>query len=165
MGKRTTLGAENFTLGTGNVLAAFRTAAIGNNGCLVKITRIEISQNGSASLAMIRGSFGKRDAAGTLTMTANTPQPAIIGGAASFLTGNAAPAGGDARSGTNSSADTGGAYTDQHPFNFPNINGYLWKPDPNEELIVLPSTVFVVRLLATPGTTTGWTVAVDLDEM
>lgn len=165
MGKPTTLGAENFTLGTGNVLAAFRTAANGSNGCLIRVTRIEISQSGSISLAMIRGSFGKRDAVGTLTMTATTPQPAIIGGAASFLTGNTAPAGGDARSGTNSSADSGGTYTDQRPFNFPNINGYLWKPDPFEELIVLPSTVFVVRLLATPGTTSGWTVAVDLDEL
>lgn len=165
MGKPTTLGAENFTLGTRNVLAAFRTAAVGSNGCLVRVTRIEISQNGSVALAQIRGSFGKRDAAGTLTMTSTTPQPAIIGGAASFLTGNTAPAGGDARSGTNSSADSGGAYTDQRLFNFPNINGYLWKPDPREELIVLPSTIFVVRLLATPATNTGWTIAVDLDEL
>lgn len=164
-GKRTILTAENFTLGTGNVLAAFRTAAAGSAASIVSISRVEISQNSSTTLAMIRGAFSKRDTAGTFTLTSTTPQNAVLGGSASGLTGNTAPAGGDGRSGTNSSADSGGTYTDQLYFNFANLNGYIWKPDPEEELIVPASTVWCVRFLAAPGTTTGWTIAVHLEEL
>lgn len=164
MGRRTILSEENITLGTGNVLAAIRPAAADAAASIIRITRVEISQSGSTTTAMIRGAIGERDTAGTLTMTATTPRPATLGGPASGLTGNTAPAGGAARSGTDSSADSGGTYTDTYPFNFVNLNGFLWKPDPNEELIVTPGRVFVVRLLATPGTTTGWTVSVWLDE-
>lgn len=165
MGKRTTLIAENMTLGTGSGLAAISTAAAGSLASIVQITRVEISQSGTTTLAMIRGAFSKRDTAGTYTMTATTPQPKAVGGSASGLTGNTAPAGGTARSGTASSADSGGTYTDGHYFNFANLNGYLWKPDPDEEIVVPASTVWVVRFLAAPGTLTGWTIAIDLEEL
>lgn len=163
--KTTILKAENMTLGTGNVLVAFRTAAAGSAAARVKIKRVEITQSGSTTLAMIRGEIATRDTAGTLTMTSTTPvRTNPVGGAASGLSGNTAPAGADARSGTNSSADSGGTYTNIWPFNFANTAGYLFKPDPDEEIEIAASTVCVVRLLATPGTTTGWTVAVVLAE-
>lgn len=165
MSRVTTLKGENMTLGTGVVLAAFQTAAANAAAGHIKVKRCEISQSGSTTLAMIRGEFGTRNTAGTLTLTAATPsniQP--VGGAASGLTGNTAPAGGTARSGINSSADSGGTYTSLYPFNFANTAGYLYKPAPDEEIIVPPSTLFVVRFLATPGTTTGWTICLVLDE-
>lgn len=165
MGKRTSLVAENMTLGTGSILAAFQSAASGSLASIVAVTRVEISQSGSTSLAMIRGAFSKRDTAGTFTTTSTTPQPKAVGGAASGLAGNIAPAGGVGRSGTASSADSGGAYTDHHYFNFANVNGYLWKPDPDEEIVVPPSILWVCRFLAAPATLTGWTIAVDLDEL
>jgi hypothetical protein len=166
MGKRTELAAENMTLTTGTLaIAAFQTAAAGSLASIVAVTRIEISQSGSTTLAMIRGAFGKRDTAGTLTMTATSPGPKAIGGAASGLAGNTAPAGGAGRSGTNASVDSGGTYTDLHPFAFANLNGYLWKPDPDEEVLVPASTLFVVRFLAAPATLTGWTIAIDLEEL
>jgi hypothetical protein len=165
MGKRTVLSAENVTVGTGLILAAFQTAAAGSAASNIHVTRVEISQSGSTTLAMMRGDLATRDTAGTLTLTATTPRVIFpLGAAASGLTGNTAPAGGTGRSGTNSSADSGGTYTTIHQFNFANLNGYLWKPDPTEEVWVPPSTLFVVRLLATPGTTTGWTISVFLDE-
>lgn len=159
MGRRTVLSAENLTLGTGNVLAAFRPANP------VKVTRVEITQSGTTTLAMVRGAIGERDTAGTLTLTATAPNPEQLGGAASGLSGNTAPAGADGRSGTNSSADSGGTYTNTAVFSFPNVSGYLWKPDPGEEIMVIAGKVFVVRFLATPGTTTGWNVNVYLDEI
>lgn len=167
MGKITVLGAENGTVGTGAVLAAFQTAATGTNAARdVFVKRVEISQSGSTTLAMIRGDFATRNTSGTFTTTATAPvvvRP--LGGGASGFTGSTAPAGGTARSGTFSSADSGGTYTSTgHVFNFANTAGYLWKPDPSEEIWVPPSTLFVVRLLTAPGTTTGWTVAVWLDE-
>lgn len=166
MGYRfTVVGAENVTLGTGNVLMAFQTAAAATTPAgIVKVKRVEISQNGSTTLAMIRGQIGVRDLAGTLTMTATTPVNVSPIGSGSGLTGSTAPAGGAARSGTNSSADSGGTYTGIHNFNFANTAGYLWKPDPEEEIYVPPVVLFVVRLLAAPATTSGWTFSMFLGE-
>ncbi len=165
MGRRTILADENMTLGTGNVLAAFQTAASGSAAAQVSIKRLEISQSGSTTLAMIRGEIATRDTAGTLTTTSTTPknvQP--IGGPASGLSGNTSVIGGTGRSGTNSSADSGGTYTRLFTFNFANTAGYLYKPAPDEELWIPPSTVFAVRFLAAPGTTSGWTISLVLDE-
>lgn len=164
MGKLTILSGENLTLGTGSVLAGFRPAAADAAASLVRVTRVEISQSGTTTLAMIRGAIGERDTAGTLTVTAAAPNPKALGGPASELTGATTFLGTAARSGINSSADSGGAYVNTIPFAFANLNGYIWKPDPKEELLVTPGRVFVVRLLAAPATLTGWTVAVWLDE-
>lgn len=166
MGKITALFAENLTLGTGNVLAAIQTAAAGSNGAHIAIKRLEISQSGTTTLAQIRGEIATRDTAGTLTMTSLAPKTIRpVGGGASGIAGSTAPAGGVARSGINSSADSGGAYTTVWPFNFPNTAGYLHKPAPDEEIWIPPSTLVVVRLLATPSTTTGWTVALVIEEL
>lgn len=164
-GRITILKGENLTLGTGNVLAAFQTAAANAAAARVKIKRLEISQSGSTTLAMIRGEIATRDTAGTLTMTSLAPTNVRpVAGPASGLAGNTAPAGGTGRSGINSSADSGGAYTSLCPFNFPNTAGYLFKPDPDEQIEIPASTLAVVRLLATPGTTTGWTFTLWLEE-
>lgn len=165
MGVITTLFAENMTVGTGVVLAALNTPAAGTAGARVRPLRVEISQSGSTTSAMIRGAFSTRDTAGTLTTTSTAPaaiQP--IGGQASGFAGNTSVIGATGRSGTNSSADSGGTYVNLHVFNFNNLNGYLWVPTPEERIVVPASTVFCVRLLASPGTTTGWTVVVVLDE-
>lgn len=164
MGKRTILSGENLTVGTGNVLAGFRPAAADAEASIITVTRVEISQSGSTTLAMIRGALGERDTAGTLTVTSQAPNPEVLGGPASGLTGATTFLGTAARSGVNSSADSGGTYVNTHVFAFANTAGYLWKPDPDEVIRVTPGRVFVVRLLATPGTTTGWTVAVYLNE-
>lgn len=166
MGKITVLKGENQTVSTGNVLIAFQTAAAAAAAQHIFIKRLEISQSGSTTLAMIRGEMATRDTAGTLTTTSLTPTTLRpIGGGASGLAGNTSVIGGTARSGIISSADSGGTYTSLFPFNFANTAGYLYKPAPDEELEVNASTVFVVRLLATPGTTTGWTFTLVMDEL
>ena len=144
----------------GGQTAAAATTAAG----IVKVKRLEISQSGTATLAMIRGELATRTTAGTLTMTSTTPQNISPVGGGSGLTGNTAPAGGAARTATNSSADSGGTYTSIMSFNFANTAGYLFKPDPEEEIYVPPAVLFVVRLLATPATTTGWTFSLILGE-
>lgn len=165
MGRITHLFDENMTLGTGNVLAGLQTAAAGAAGARVRLKRVEISQSGSTTLGMVRGAFSTRDTAGTLTMTAKTPVAVKpLGGPASGLAGNTNILGGTARSGTDSSADSGGTYTDHHPFNFANLNGYIWVPTPEEKIEIPASTVWVVRFLATPTGTTGWTILVVLEE-
>jgi hypothetical protein len=166
MGKRTELFGENMTLTTAvRVLAAFQTGSIGQNAANVRITRVEISQSTSTTLGMVRGDFATRDTAGTLTTTSTTPRTTSpLTGPGSGLNGNTSVIGAVARSGTNATVDSGGTYTSVHPFAFPNLNGYLYKPDPKEELWVPPSTVFVVRFLADPATLTGWTITVGLEE-
>lgn len=161
----TVLKAENATLSTGSVLAAIQTAAANANGARVAIKRLEISQSGSTTLAMIRGEIATRDTAGTLTVTSLAPAAIRpVAGPASGIAGNTAPAGGAARSGITSTADSGGAYTSLFPFNFANTAGYLYKPAPDEEILIPASTLFVVRLLAAPATLTGWTFTLVIDE-
>lgn len=165
MGRISVLKCENVTLGTGNVLAVFNTPPAATAGARVTIKRIEISQSGTATLQQLRGEVFTRDTAGTLTTTSTAPTPTKpIGGAASAFAGNTSVIGGTGRSGTNSSADSGGAYTQIYPFNFPNTAGYLYKPDPEEAIEVPASTVAGVRLLATPTTTTGWTTTITIEE-
>lgn len=165
MGRITVLKGENLTLGTGNVLAALQTVAAGTFGAQVFIKRLEISQSGSTTLGMVRGEFATRDTAGTLTTTSLAPTTIRpIGGPASAFSGNTSVVGGTGRSGINSSADSGGTYTSIYPFNFANTAGYLYKPAMDEELWVAASTVFIVRFLAAPATTTGWTFTLELDE-
>lgn len=165
MGRMYTLSGENLTLGTGNVLAAIRTAADGvTAGGVLKIYRIWINQSGSTTSAMIRWEYSTRDTAGTLTMTSATPQPLTPGGAASAITGSTAPAGTASRCGINSSADSGGTYTQRHPDNCNNLNGALVVFTPEERIVIPPATVFTLRLLATPGTTTGWTFGITFEE-
>ena len=165
MGRISVLKGENQTVSTGVVLTAFYTPAAGTAGARVSIKRLEISQSGTTTLAMIRGEFATRDTAGTLTTTSLAPtilRP--VGGAASAFTGSTSVIGATARSGITSTADSGGTYTSIYPFNFANTAGYLFKPAPDEEIQIAPSTVLVVRLLATPATTTGWTFTLVMEE-
>lgn len=165
MGKRTVLSGANMTLITAcNVLAGFRPAAADAAASIIRVTRIEISQSGSTTLGMVRGSFGERDTAGTLTVTSGAPNPLTLGGPATGLTGATTYLGTAARSGVNASVDSGGTYVNNVPFAFANLSGYLWKPDPGEEMVITPGRVFVVRFLADPATLTGWHVSVFLDE-
>lgn len=166
MGYRITiLKGENQTLGTGNVLIALQTAAAATTAAgIVKIKRFEISQSGTATLAMIRAEVATRTTAGTLTTTSLAPTNISPIGGASGLAGATNVIGTAASSGITSTADATGTYTSIYPFNFPNTAGYLFKPDPEEEIYVPPGIVFVLRLLATPATTTGWTFSMILGE-
>lgn len=165
--RRYTLSGENLSLGTGNVLAAIRTAADqATAGGEIDIKRIEISQSGSTTSAQCRAEIATRNTAGTLTVTSATPRAVNpLGGPASGIAGNADPLGANARCGVNSSADSGGTYTSIRPFAFNNLNGYLWIPTPEEKLVLPPASLLVVRFIAAPGTTTGWTIAVDFEEL
>lgn len=165
MGRKAIISGENQTMSTGSVMVAFQTAALGSAASNVRITRAEISQNATTTLAMCRAEFGTRNTSGTLTMTSNTPVVQPFGSAAFGLTGNTAPAGGVGRVGITSTADSGGTYANSIPFNFPNTAGYLFKPDPGEELWVPPSTLWIMRFIAAPGTLTGWTFTVWLEDM
>lgn len=163
MGRRYIVSGENLTLGTGSVLAALQSAAAGNAGSIIEIERVEVTQNHNTTAAQSRIVLGQRDTAGTLTVTSATPNPLVLGGPASGIAGGTSPLTA-AKSGVNSSADSGGAYTNTQPCNPNNIGGFGWIAVPEHKIILPPSTVFVVRFLATPSDTAGWTVAVWFHE-
>ena len=166
MGKISVLRGENLTLTTAvNVLAALQTAASGSAAARVKVKRLEISQSGSTTLGMVRGSISTRDTAGTLTTTSLAPRMIKpLDGGSSGLASSTAPAGGTARSGINGTVDSGGTYTTAHPFAFANLNGYLYQPTPDTEIEVPASTLLVVRFLADPAMLTGWTFTLIIEE-
>jgi hypothetical protein len=162
-----TVSDNNLTVGTGNVLFALRTAAAGTTaGGNINIRRVEIGQSGTTTAEMVRGHIATRDTAGTLTCTSATPRPiSPLGGPASGIAGNTAPAANAATCGTDSSADSGGTYTTIYPFAFHNLNGWLWVPTPEERIEIPPATVVCVQLLASPTGTTGWTISVTYEEL
>lgn len=165
MGRIYTLLGENMTLGTGSVLAALQTAAaLTSAGGMVAIRRVEATQNNTVTSAQVRIALSSRNTSGTLTVTSATPSPLPIGGPASGITGGTSPLTA-AKCGVNSSADSGGTYTDIWYVNPNNLNGYLWIPVPEERIWVPPSTVFAVRFLTAPGNTAGWTVVVVFEEL
>jgi hypothetical protein len=156
---------ENLTLGTGSVLLALQTNSGVLAGSMIRPLRIEASQSGSVTSAMVRLLFSTRDAAGTLTTTSVTPANAVLGGPISGLVGNTNVLGGVARIGINSSADSGGAYTN-HFTNSPNVlNGYLYLPVPEERITIPPSTIWCVRFAAAPASLTGWSIFASLEEI
>lgn len=165
MGRIYTVTGENLTLGTGSVLLALQTATGVAAGAIIRPLRVEVSQSGSTTSAMARLLFSTRDTAGTLTTTSVTPVSTSLGGPASGLAGNTSVIGGTGRIGINSSADSGGAYTN-HWANAPNVlSGYLYLPVPEERIVIPPSTVWCVRFAAAPASTTGWNILLVYEEV
>jgi hypothetical protein len=163
MGRRYILSGENMTLGTGSVLAAIQSAVAGNAGSILEIERVEVSQNNTTTSAQVRLALCQRNTSGTLTVTSATPNPIVLGGPASGIAGGTSPLTA-ATSGVNSSADSGGTYTNTYPVNPNNQGGFAWLSVPEHKIILPPSTLFVARFLAAPGNTAGWTVSVWFHE-
>lgn len=165
MGRVYSVNGENLTLGTGSVLVALRTAAGVSAAAMLKILRVEVTQSGSTTSAMTRLVFSTRDTAGTLTTTSVTPTNLVVTGAASGLSGNTSVIGGSARIGINSSADSGGTYTN-HWAAAPNqLNGYLYLPVPEERIIIPADIVWAVRFATAPANTAGWDILVTYEEV
>ncbi len=152
------------TTGTGVVLASIATAAAAAAGSIVEIERVEVTQSHATTSQNVRLAISDRDATGTLTVTAATPAPLLIGAPASGIAGgtNALTA---AKCGINSSADSGGTYVDHYYCNPNNQGGFVWQPIPEHKLVIPPSKIMVVRLLAAATDTAGWTVCVFFHEV
>lgn len=165
MGRVYTAHGENLSLGTGSVLIALQTAATVAAAAFVRPLRVEVTQSGSTTSAQARLLFSTRDTAGTLTTTSVTPVNTDLAGPISGLVGNTSVIGAVGRIGINSSADSGGAYTNHWAAAFNVLNGYMYLPVPEERIVVPASTVWCVRFAAAPATTTGWTCVLVYEEV
>jgi hypothetical protein len=164
MGRVFSLAGNTLLTGTGYVLAAMQPAAAGSAGSWLNIRRVEVSQGASTTSAQVYLALSARNTAGTLTVTSATPRNLVAAGPASGISGGTSPLSA-ATCGVNSSADSGGAYTDMW-YSGPNaLNGWLWVPTPSELIVVPPGQVFCVRFITAPGTTTGWNVTVVFEEI
>jgi hypothetical protein len=143
-------------------LVIIHTASTLVRGSSVEILRAWASQHGTSTsqnlgilLAQKASAFG--------TYTSTTPSPLTIGGPASGITGGTAGAAGTA--GTDASAEGAGAVTDIVADGFNNLNGYLWVPTPEERIRLPPDTAFILKIIGTPTTLTGWDFGVIYQEL
>lgn len=163
-GRTYALSGENLTITTTLPLLTIATSATEMNaGGRFKLRRVEISQNGTATAAMVRFEICKRDQAATLTITGGTPAPLDVGGPISAFVSNTAghtPL----NCGFAATVDSNGTYTHIMYMNFCNLNGYLWIPTPGEEIIIHNTSVLCIKPVAAPGAAAGWTCTVVWDE-
>lgn len=134
----------------------------GARGSIIELLRIWVNQIGtetSDQLGVICGT--KASAFGTYTST--TPTPLYIGGNASGITGGTA--GAESTAGTDASAEGAGAVTTMWQEGFNNVGGYLWVPTPEERVIVPADVAFIVKMVGTPSTLTGWCAGITYREL
>lgn len=130
-------------------------------GSHIEILRCSVSQQGTSTSQQLGVLVGtKASAFGTYTAT--TPVPTTPGTTASGITGGTAGAAGTA--GTDASAEGAGAVTTMFEEGFNNLSGWLWIPTEEERPFILPDQAFIVKLVGTPTTLTGWNAHVTYGE-
>jgi hypothetical protein len=127
--------------------------AVSSRASTLEVLRISVSQHGTSTaqqlgirLAQKASAFG--------TFTAATPSPHAIGGVASGITGS-----------TSVAAASAGTVTDIITDAFNNLSGFLWVPTPEERIIIQPDLAFIVKIVGTPTTLTGWNASLTFREL
>lgn len=135
--------------------------AYASRASVIKILRMSCGQSGTSTSQQLGIRWGlKASAFGTFTST--TPAPVRIGTVASAITGSTSNAASSA--GTDSSANGGGTLTVLGQDGFNNLNGWMWVPTPDEQIIVAIDLSFVLQLQGTPTTLTGWNAQLTFSE-
>lgn len=163
MGHVYTVAMANQTIVADATLVIIRTAsALSSRASIIEIERAWVSQIGteaSEQLGIIIGQ--KASAFGTYTST--TPNPHVIGGNASGISGSTS--GAAAGAGTDASAEGAGTVTALIEEGFNNLNGYLWVPTPEERIIVPTDTAIILKIVGTPTVLTGWNAGITFSEI
>jgi hypothetical protein len=162
---RYSIPMSNTTIVADATLVALRAAASASTrGSMLEILSVRVGQQGvttNQQLGILLAS--KAAALGTMS-TGVTPAPLSVGGAVSGITSGTAQAAGTA--GVDASAEGAGTVTAIIADSFSCLNGYLWVPTPEERIILLPgSDCFIVKIVGTPGTLTGWSANVIFREI
>lgn len=128
----------------------------------LQIIRMTCGQSGTSTSQQLGIRWGlKASAFGTFTST--TPAPVLIGTVASAIAGSTSNAASSA--GTDASANGAGALTVVGEDGFNNLNGWIWVPTPEERIEVAMDLSFVLALVGTPTTLTGWNAQLTFMEM
>ena len=163
MGHRYTVAMVDQTIVADATLVIIRTAAaLTTRASIISVLRAAVSQRGTATSQQLGVLIGTKAAAfGTYSST--TPNPHVLGGAASGIAGGTA--GAAATSGTDASAEGAGAVTTLLEDGFNNLNGWLWVPTPEERILVPTDTAVIVKIVGTPTTLTGWDAYLTFEEI
>jgi len=160
---RYTITMANATVIANGELITLRAAtSFTSRASLLSILRMTVSQQGTSTSQQLAVRWGlKASAFGTFT--AATPSPAVLNAVASAITGSTTNAASSA--GTNASANGAGTLTVMGQEGFNNLNGWLWVPTPDEQVLVGPDLTFLLQLQGTPTTLTGWNATLFFEEL
>jgi len=134
-------------------------------GQTIKILRAEVSQHANATSAQQRILMGTKASVFQTVVTA-TPKPINLSDPASGIVGiSGSIAAG--KCGINASAEGAGTLTDLYNGAFNVLNGWLWIPTPDEQIIINGGSAqaFALQFPAAPTTLTGWNAEVTFAEV
>lgn len=158
-----TITMANQTIIADSEMITLRAAtAYASRASLLQLISMTCSQSGTSTSQELGIRWGlKASAFGTFTST--TPAPAIIGTVASAIAGSTTNAASSA--GTDASANGAGTLTVMGHEAFNNLNGWskIWVPE--ERPIVGIDLSFVLALVGTPTTLTGWSATLTFIEL
>jgi hypothetical protein len=129
---------------------------------VLRILRLACSQSGTATSQQLALRWGlKASAFGTYSSA--TPTPNALGVVASAITGSTTNAASSC--GVDASANGAGTLTLLDVRGFNNLNGCEVIFTPEERPIIGPDLSFVMQLLGTPTTLTGWHASLVFEEV
>ncbi len=161
MSREYALSAGGFTTISSAVTLAFINPGTGQS---LEIIRTWISQSANATSAQQRMQHVTQVVTFP-TLTSTTPAKLKLSDPASVIAGGTAGAAGT--SGTNASADNGGAKTVLTNDAFNVLNGYLWVATPPETYVMNASAAsgFGIYFPVAPATATNWTAGLIFREL
>lgn len=158
-----TVSMSNTTIVADATLVCLRAAtAVTSRASLLEILEVRVAQQGTTTNQQL-GILLAQKASVFGTFTAATPSPHAVGGPASGITGSTSVAA--ASAGVDASAEGAGTVTTMLADSFSNLNGWLYIPVPEARPIILPDIAWIVKLVGTPTTLTGWSAAVTFREL
>lgn len=130
-------------------------------GSMVQILRMWVSQDENATSAMQRINWGWK-ATAFPTLTSATP----IGHSSTYPTAgiHGGTDGATGHAGINASAEGAGALTVIGTDAFNALNGWLWVPTPEEQIILGPDVSFSLQFPVAPATLAGWNFGLTFEE-
>lgn len=160
-----TISGTNLTVANAAVtLAIIRAAtAVSSRGSLLEVDSVRVSQYQATPTSAMQRILLAQKASAFGTYVSVTPAPALIGGPASAIAGGTSNAA--ATCGMNASAEGAGTVTNIVADGFNVLNGWVWVPTPEERIILLPDTTFIVKFDVAPSVLTGWGFTVAFREL
>lgn len=168
--------AHIYTISTGAVTISAATTLVcirPNTTTPIKVIRCTLTQRGTATSEQVRVQLGRKASAFATGLTSvnvgGGTQPLLAkheeSNPTSSITGGTSAAAGTA--GTASTSEGAGAFTPVVDDAFNNLTGYIWMPQPGEEIVFAPGSAeaFVMRVPTAPTGTTNWHASVTFEEI
>ena len=157
-----TVSMQNQTIIASSDMVIIHTdSTVATAGSNIRILRAWVGQQASETSDQLGVMIAlKASAFGTYTST--TPINHFPGGATSLVGGTA---GAEGTCGTDASAEGAGTVTPIIYDGFNNLNGWLWVPTPEEQIIVPTDTAIVLAMVGTATTLTNWNAGITFEEL